>query len=200
MAAPVNTAPAFVRTRAQGRAQATIKRNRALASLVVSNQPSDYRVIRLPSKDDVCIDIDDYDLATSRAWYKHSQGYTAAGSSTTGHQYLHRLVLERVIGRQLTRKDVVDHINHDKLDNRRANLRLATASLNGANMVRPSHNSSGYKGVHWSQAHNRWHSSIKVQQTELFIGLFQDLEEAAYAYDQVAMQLFNEFAKTNFEY
>lgn len=167
--------------------------------MLVATQPDDYRIIKAAGKHTVMVDIEDYDLATEYAWHLHSQGY-ADCRSTEGHFFLHRMIAERICGRPLQSGEVVDHANHVKLDNRRANLRVTTQSNNCANMVLPAHNTSGYKGVHWKAARNCWHATIKHKGKIIYIGAYTDKADAAYGYDQFAMQLFGRFAKTNFEY
>lgn len=183
---------------AQGKIQAELKHSVALLRSDALEQPSDCKLVALNRGGVVAIvDNMDYVIARTYAWTLHTQGY-----AISGHLYLHRLVLSRQLGRPLTRKDVCDHINHDKLDCRRSNIRLASASQNSANMKLPRHNTSGYKGVRRITMRGKpwWYASIKVEQKQIFIGLYLDKEDAAYGYDQFSMQLFGEFALTNFEY
>jgi len=97
-------------------------------------------------------------------------------------QLLHRVVLGRVLGRELTRSESVDHINGDGLDNTRANLRLATASQNGANQDIRKNNTSGVKGVCWHKHASKWVSHIRINGKQKYLGLFTSLAEAETAY------------------
>jgi hypothetical protein len=72
----------------------------------------------------------------------------------------------------------VDHINGDKLDNRRANLRLATIGQNRQNAARRKDNTSGVKGVSWKRGENKWRARIVVDGKERHLGLFDRLEDA----------------------
>ncbi len=72
---------------------------------------------------------------------------------------------------------VIDHKNLDKLDNRRSNLRKATQSQNMANRLKPKHNSSGYKGVYWSNTYHKWCSRIQFN-NKIFRRYFIDLNDA----------------------
>lgn len=92
----------------------------------------------------------------------------------------------------------VDHIDHDTLNCRRANLRLATKPQNGANRGPNTNNSSGYKGVTWDRQTGRWRAQIKFNRRHLAIGRFDSVEDAARAYDRRASELFSEFAYVNF--
>ncbi len=92
----------------------------------------------------------------------------------------------------------IDHINGNGLDNRRSNLRLATESQNMANRGKQRNNTSGFKGVHWSQKHGKWKAEICCNRHRQHLGLFIDPVEAAHAYDSKARELFGEFARLNF--
>lgn len=87
----------------------------------------------------------------------------------------------------------IDHVNGDITDNRLVNLRLATVSQNQANKKRPSHNTSGYKGV-WKKR-QRWCAEIKKDGVKMYLGTFDDPLTAHAAYVQAAQKLFGEFAR-----
>ena len=92
----------------------------------------------------------------------------------------------------------VDHINGNKLDNRKENLRLATNQQNNYNVGPQKNNKSGYKGVSWKKDKNKWEAKIRNNNKLKFLGYFDDLVEAGRAYDRAALELFGEFAWTNF--
>lgn len=98
----------------------------------------------------------------------------------------------------LTGWPLVDHRNGDGLDNRRANLRRATKSQNGANQRIAARNTSGFKGVSWHKASQKWDAHIRANGRQRHLGLFLSPEEAARAYDAAARDLFGEFARPNF--
>jgi len=75
----------------------------------------------------------------------------------------------------------VDHINHDRDDNRWVNLRHATKSDNCRNTKMNSRNTSGVTGVYRSNKDGRWEASIKANGQKIFIGRFINLDDAARA-------------------
>jgi hypothetical protein len=93
----------------------------------------------------------------------------------------------------------VDHINHDGLDNRKANLRTATPCQNSYNRIHFTKNpSSKYKGVSWNKHKKKWSVQIRYDGKSKFIGFFDNEIEAAKAYDRVAKEYHKEFAVLNF--
>ncbi|HTS15292.1 MAG TPA: hypothetical protein VMH24_06470, partial [Candidatus Sulfotelmatobacter sp.] len=128
-------------------------------------------------------------VSTSRGrWYVN--GSDGAG----GTVMLHRLLLG--LARGDPRQG--EHRNGDGLDNRRANLRIATQSQNNANTKkRPSAIHSRFKGVSWHRKGHKWQGHITVDGHARGLGLFVDESDAARAYDQAALAAWGDFALTN---
>jgi hypothetical protein len=94
---------------------------------------------------------------------------------------------------------LVDHRNNYTLDNRRANLRLATYSQNRINCQRDkSRTSSKYNGVSLDKRNNKWRAYIAYNGKRIYLGRFETEKEAAMAYDQAAGKYHKEFARLNF--
>lgn len=98
----------------------------------------------------------------------------------------------------LTGYRMTDHVNGDGLDNRRANLREANHSLNGANRRVGVNSTTGFKGV-WLTASGRYTAAIKSGGKRRHLGRFDTAEEAAAAYDAAARELFGDYAGLNME-
>lgn len=139
------------------------------------------------------IDIDDIEFCSKYKWSLKSKRCTYIGTVIDGKSVaLHRLLL----GVTFDDSVQVDHINRDKLDNRRSNLRLSDPKGNAQNRGIRIDNLSGYKGVAKS-AGGRFISSIKCGSKRYHLGLFDTPEEAALAYNEKAKELFGEFAYLN---
>ncbi len=136
------------------------------------------------------VDEDNADLGR-QAW--HLQGGRYAVRWDHGRLVLmHRVILGAPPGLE------VDHINRNGLDNRRANLRLATRSENTRNSKRSKRNTSGYRGVSFDSFAERWLAIVRFERKTYRLGSYHTAEEAAIAYDFAASALHGEFASTNF--
>ena len=94
---------------------------------------------------------------------------------------------------------VVDHINRNKLDNRKANLRTSTRRENTINKSVQSNNTSNIPGVSWRKDRNKWRAYITVNGKQISLGMFKDKEEAVKARKEGEREYFGEFAPINNE-
>ena len=76
---------------------------------------------------------------------------------------------------------LTDHINRDKLDNRKCNLRSGNKSLNSINRCKPSNNKSGFKGVHLDSWTEKWRAEIKINGKKITLGRFNNKLDAVEA-------------------
>lgn len=139
------------------------------------------------------VDDADYEMLSKHAWFLSTSGYAIKSNwdiRKSGHTVMTRLLLECPDGM------FVDHIDGNRLNNQRSNLRLATKSQNGANRGAPSNNKSGFKGVHFDKFNNKWRAEIWCNNKRKRIGRFERIEDAARAYNETAKELFGEFAYT----
>lgn len=110
-------------------------------------------------------------------------------------QFLHRTILERMIGRPLKKGEICDAIDGDGLNCRRSNLRLADRTTDNRNKRLPSNNTSGYKGVSYNKERGAWKAYIMVGRTTIHLGYFDTAELAHKAYCEAAKEHFGEFAR-----
>lgn len=137
--------------------------------------------------------IDNEDLtAVERIlyWRVSPDGYVHGNDPENGKDVrLHRLVMGEPKGLE------IDHINGNKLDNRRENLRECNRWQNKANTRIISTNTTGYKGVSWHK--DKWQASIRVTGRLLYLGRYETKQEAAMAYNIAAREHFGDFAWLN---
>lgn len=141
------------------------------------------------------VDEEDFDELNKYKWFVGNHGYAQRGTNKRGKPamvLMHREILNAPKGK------VVDHINMEKLDNRKSNLRIACQAQNMLNCEVRLTNTSGYKGVHWSESRKKWRAAITKDYKNYHIGMYDDKKEAARAYDFMAFKFFGEFAKLNF--
>ncbi len=124
--------------------------------------------------------------------------------------YATRCILKRIGGKNkkirlhreiMNAKDdqMIDHINGNKLDNRKCNLRFCNPSQNNANRKKQSFNKIGLKGVSYTTDNNsnKYRARIGYRGKDVWIGTFDNSIDASNAYDKKAIELYGEFAKLN---
>lgn len=140
------------------------------------------------------IDKEDLDVVQHFSWYIDEYGYIRTKDYSCGIQSirLHRMVLHLE-----DPETKVDHINSNKVDNRKSNLRVCTQAENCMNRMMQSNNTSGYKGVCWKKGNNKWVARIRLNRKLIHIGYFTNKEQAALAYNDAAIKYHGEYAKLN---
>lgn len=136
------------------------------------------------------VDDEDYEYINQWKWYYH-KGYAVR------NQNKKQISMHRVITNCFGDIDI-DHINRNRADNRKSNLRICNDSLNQANTSKKTTNTSGYKGVSWNKQANKWTAQITVNNSRIHLGYFDNKETAARKYDEKAKQYFGEYATLNF--
>lgn len=91
----------------------------------------------------------------------------------------------------------VDHINKNKLDNRKENLRSCKRSENLRNIGVRSDSKSGYKGVYWDSSLKLWRAAISIEGRRYKLGTFSSPEQAALRYNKAAEECHGNFAHLN---
>lgn len=159
--------------------------------------------IKISSSKYTLIDEIDFDLVKKFKWsYTGKNGYVGRMDGNK-KVYLHRFIINAPENIQ------VDHINHDKLDNRRENLRLVNQSQSNMNREKIN-NKHGFKGIYYydnrkyykkkteiKTNHKNWISRIKVNGKYIRLGSFYTKEEAVLAYNKAAIKYFGNYAKLN---
>ena len=148
-------------------------------------QPEDYKLIPLTKGKFAKVDNEDFDKLKNINWSVTSMGY--AGNKVI--KYMHRYIMN------CPDDKVIDHINHDTLDNRKSNLRICSQQQNCFNQFFKT-GTSKYKGV-YKLSKNRLVSSIVKNGVTNRIGVFNSEIKASISYDKKAIELFGEFALLN---
>ena len=143
------------------------------------------------------VDTEDNDLRITGAYKTHPKSQTMYVRTTDG-RYLHRAVMSRVLGRELTKSEKVDHINGNGLDNRRVNLRVVTHSQNLANRSITRRTTNRFKGITKCKRTGKWQAKIMVNYKTIYLGTFESDEDAAKEYDKAAVCHFGDSARLNF--
>ena len=134
-------------------------------------------------------DLEDYDKIKDYCWYISKTGYVISQDSEHKAIRMHRLVMNVTDSKVL-----IDHIYHNKTDNRKSQLRIVSASQNGMNTVRRKDNTSGVTGV--SLDNNRWLAQITCDGKLIRLGRFNTFDEAVSARKLAEEKYFGEYAYT----
>lgn len=140
--------------------------------------------------------IDDEDVAWLTQWSWHCLDGYAVRTINHSKTRKERVRMHRLIARAAP-DQLVDHINRNGLDNRRANLRCCTQAENSRNVSKGAGRSSSFLGVSWVQRDRVWTATIRRGRNH-FLGYFDREEEAAIAHDIAARSMHGQFASLNF--
>lgn len=148
----------------------------------------EYGIGYTSSGDEFWFDKEDYDLIKDYCWYTH-HGYIETRDADNIIS-MHRLVL----GLDKDDNRNVDHIKHNKFDNRKKYLRICDHIDNCKNRELGINNTSGYKGVHWHSRDSIWEAQITVNKQKKYLGRFVNLSDAVKARADAEQKYFDEFS------
>lgn len=144
------------------------------------------RKVKLSNGKYAIVDVSDYASVSKLSWH-FRMGYATRWNGDSMHR-----ILMKPEGRL-----EVDHINGDRLDNRRSNLRVCTRSQNMRNRKTATRTKSGFKGVAWHKGNKKWIAHLKTGGKTIHLGYFTDKKKAALAYNNGAIIHHKEFANLN---
>lgn len=136
------------------------------------------------------VSVDDINKIKEYGWCVGNNGYVVA------HIKNKVTMLHRFLNREYDGK-IIDHINGDKLDNRRENIRCANDFQNAQNQNISTRNTSGYKGAHFNTKEQKWQANIRAFNKTYSLGWFATKEQAALAYNEAAKKLHGKYACLN---
>lgn len=130
------------------------------------------------------IDKDDFDNVIQRKWRVWENNYCTGNNNII---QIHQFIMNP------NNDQVVDHINGDRSDNRKQNLRVTTQGNNCINKDLQSNNTSGIAGVSWDKNRNRWAPEIAIGRKRCHLGRYYKFEDAVYARYVAEIVLFDEY-------
>lgn len=157
-----------------------------------------YQIVNCSKGLEAIVDAEDYEKVSAYSWNADS-GYarTFQRKKAKGNK-LTSLSMHRVVMNVTDPEIIIDHINGNRLDNRKINLRVATVAQNAQNRKKVKGGSSIYLGVTYHKRDERWQAQVRHAGVRYYAGIYLTEEEAARAYDKKAKELHQEFARLNF--
>lgn len=123
----------------------------------------------------VIVDDEDYFLLEEHSWHIHQTGYacrTVVNGDKWDKIFLHREILKTTDGFD------TDHINRNRLDNRKENLRIVSRKKNKENSSLYNNNTSGTSGVSWHKMSGKWMAYINHNSARIHLGIYSTRDEA----------------------
>lgn len=137
------------------------------------------------------IDKEDYEKIQEYRWADNHNGYISTVVNIGNKKYK-TIILHRLITNCASDK-VVDHINHDKTDNRKSNLRICTRQENNRNRRIAKNNMSNTTGVYFNEQSKKWVAYIMVDQEQKYLGIYENIEDAIEARKKAQADIFRSF-------
>lgn len=150
-------------------------------------------LVKLKCGAELLIDRDNKWLLDVASWHKDKDGYLV--SNILGRARLRGVLHRLILNAKST--DICDHKNGNRLDCRKANLRIVDRTANAQNTKMHKDNKSGYKGVFLCKDTNKWRTRLMSNGKVVELGRFEIKEEAAAAYNKAAKQHHGKYARLN---
>ncbi|QJT70429.1 hypothetical protein [Microcystis phage MaeS] len=151
--------------------------------------------IVLSNGDVTIVDDEDFEYLNQFKWYLGNYGYARRNAKVNDGKrktlFIHRIVTNALDG------EVIDHINRNRLDNRKENLRKVTMQQNRINSDNQTGNTSHFRGVSYNKRTGKRKAQIKCNYKTHTLGYFSTEEEAALKYNESAVKYFGEYAVLN---
>lgn len=144
------------------------------------------------------VDDEDYTFLNQWKWCadkSRNTFYAVRSCYKTGKKV--KILMHRLISKVTDPLIIIDHKDHDGLNNQKNNLRAGTSKQNSRNSRPIIGKSSSYKGVAWNKHSKKWQAYIKVNNSCKHLGYFNDEKEAAEVYNEASVKYFGDFGNLN---
>lgn len=124
------------------------------------------------------LDGADFAKCVKHKWHFTTTGYACRTVSKNGKQsniYMHREIMNAKPGQ------IIDHIDRNKLNNQKSNLRFCTTTINNLNRPAQKNNKLGLKNIYWDKSEQKYRVQKTKEHRRMFLGLFSNLQDAIYA-------------------
>lgn len=129
------------------------------------------------------VDLEAYDYVIQHKWCLDKAGYV----KNSKQEYLHRIIMD-------TTTDYVDHIDGNRLNNTKSNLRVCSNADNLKNRTKlPTNNTSGILGVHYRKDRKKWYAELTCDKEVYRLGSFKNKEDAIKARIEAEIEYFGEY-------
>ena len=153
------------------------------AEIVIRNKQGDIKAIAV-------IDIEDLEMIGQYKW-NESGGY--ARTVINGHGvFMHKIIMN-----DINNNFTIDHINRNRLDNRKSNLRFTTIQENSLNQSVYKNNVSGVPGVRFNKSKKKWEADIQYKRKRIYLGSFMNKDDAIAARKSAEEKYFGDYAPKN---
>lgn len=149
-------------------------------------------IVKLSNTDkSMIVDLGTWEHTKKYCWSLSAKGYAIAGDpKSRGTMKFHVIAFPDCPDGM-----VRDHINGDKLDNRKANIRFVPQELNSQNRGKGKNNTSGHTGVSWQVRYKKWSAYITVNRKRIHLGTFSDRQDAIAAREAAEIKYFGEYRR-----
>lgn len=130
-------------------------------------------------------DADDWEKSKQHCWHENSRDHYAFTTIDGKKVKFNNYIIEKKDGY------VCDHINHNRIDNRRCNLRYATSKVNAINVLISKKNKSGHSGVCFVSATQKWRAYIYDNSRMIYLGEYENKEDAIKVREEAEKKYYN---------
>ena len=140
-------------------------------------------------------DEDDLEKVMKYTWHINSNGYVRTNATDIDTHKQKKLSLHRIIMNENDPNIIIDHINGNRTDNRKSQLRRVTPMQNSQNHKEYKTNTSGVTGVYWNKNKNKWQASINENGRLKYLGIYDSKDDAIHARMKAENKLYGEYSR-----